>query len=381
MFRVSRWFSLLAVCVLLASATSAQAQSKQSRELKRRLNAAARLYEDLEYEKALEQLKRAKALNLDTDDSALVAIYQGLVLADLGKQQQAVEAFSEGLSLNPDAQLPIKVSPKVVRLFEEVREDTRRKLARIEAQDGSLRRKEEERQEAERKAAEAQRQEEERKAAEEARLIAERKAAEDAQAKLAAERQAAEEAHAKLVAERKATDEARLAEQREAEEARRRTEAAQQREAEEARRRAEAAAQQQQQQVARADVPPAQTDAPRQQVVITQLQSNPAQEALAAHPEVETARSRPVTPFVLAGVSVLAGGVGGYFGLTSKHQADDARSAVYQDDTLRYLDNSKSSAMAANVLLGAAGVALAASVITFFTMDGEPRPATATVAE
>lgn len=361
MLHVRRWFSLLAMCVLLASATSAQAQSKQSRELKRRLNAAARLYEDLEYEKALDQLKRAKALNLDTDDSALVAIYQGLVLADLGKQPQAVEAFKEGLSLNPDAKLPMKVSPKVVRLFEEVRDETRRKLARIEAQDGSLRRKEEERLEAERKAAEAKRQEEERKSSEEARLIAERKAAEEAQAKLAAERQAAEEAHAKLVAERKAADEARqLSEQREAEETRRRAEAAQQ----------------QQQQVARADVPAPQADAPRQQVVITQLQSNPAQDALTSHPEVQATRSRPTTPFVLAGISVLAGGVGGYFGLTSKHQADDARSAVYQDDTMRYLENSKSSATAATVLLGAAGVALAASVITFFTMDGEVHPAT-----
>lgn len=350
----------LFLAALLVCAPSALAQSKESKEFKRRLNAATRLYEALEYEKALEQLKRARALPLSADDSARVAIFQGLVLADLGKQEAATAAFVEGLSLNPEAKLPVKVSPKVQRHFEQLREKTQRELAKVEAEDEGQRRQEQERLDAARKAKEEQeRMEAQRKAEEEERLIAQRKAAEEAQANLAAERKAAEEAQAKLAAERKAAEAARLEAQR--------------RDAEEARRREEA-----RQQLARNDVPTAET--PRAPLVV-QAPREPAQEALADRPELRAERSRPVTPYVLAGAAVLAGGVGGYFGMTSKNQAEEARKALFQDDTLRYIESSKSNALAANVLMGAAGAALVGSIITFITMDGDALPAATTTAQ
>jgi flagellar biosynthesis GTPase FlhF len=354
----------LFVAALLVCAPSAQAQSKESRELKRRFHAATRLYEALEYEKALDQLRRARNLSLSADDSARVAIFQGLVLADLGKQEAATAAFVEGLSLNPEAKLPVKVSPKVQRHFEQLRAKTQGELAKLEAEDEGQRRKEQERLDADRKAAEEQaRAEAQRKADEEARLIAQRKAAEEAQAMLAAERKAAQEAQAQLAAERKAAEDARLEAQR--------------RDAEDARRREEA-----RQQVARADVPTAESPAPSPRApLIVPAPREPAQEALADRPELRAERSTPATPYVLAGVAVLAGGVGGYFGVTSKSQAQEARDALFQDDTLRHLENSKNNALAANVLMGAAGAALVGSIITFITMDGDELPATVTAQE
>ncbi|XXF81271.1 hypothetical protein P2318_16385 [Myxococcaceae bacterium GXIMD 01537] len=284
-----RWFGLLLTCALLAGAPAAQAQSK---EFKRRINAATRLYEALEYEKALEQLKRAKALPLSADDNARVAILQGLVLADLGKQEEARAQFVEGLSLNPEARLPFKVSPKVERLFEDVRASTERGLARLEAADES-RRLEQERREAERKTAEA------------ARIAA-----------------------------------------------------------------ATPPAPQQPPRVDAPATPPAQP-AVTAVTVAPPAPREPAQEALAPRPEVRVRRSMPITPFVLAGAAAVAGGLSGYFGMASQSQVTEARGALFQDDTLRHLDSANSNALAANMLMGAAGAALAASVITFFTMDGD----------
>jgi tetratricopeptide (TPR) repeat protein len=83
---------------------------------------AVRLYENLEYEQALEHLSRAKALAQDTEQEVAVALYQGIVHAELGERVRSLAAFRTGLYLNPDAKLPVKVSPKVERDFEEVRQ-------------------------------------------------------------------------------------------------------------------------------------------------------------------------------------------------------------------------------------------------------------------
>ncbi|WP_375765025.1 hypothetical protein NR798_25250 [Archangium gephyra] len=84
--------------------------------------AAVRFYEDFDYEKSLEQLTKAQALAKGPEQEVPVALYLGIVYAELGDRKQSLAAFRTGLYLKPDARLPVKVSPKVERDFEEVRQ-------------------------------------------------------------------------------------------------------------------------------------------------------------------------------------------------------------------------------------------------------------------
>ncbi|MCP3163752.1 tetratricopeptide repeat protein [Myxococcus qinghaiensis] len=94
-----------------------------------RMRDAARLYEELEYEQALLALADAKVLAKTEDERADALIYQGLVLADLGQRPKSLLAFRQGLTLRPLASLPVKVSPKVQRDFEDVRQEVTRARA------------------------------------------------------------------------------------------------------------------------------------------------------------------------------------------------------------------------------------------------------------
>ncbi|WP_228557827.1 tetratricopeptide repeat protein [Myxococcus sp. AB056] len=102
------------------TAKAAQASSRDS-SFRARLKAAAQLYEELEYEQALKTLTQAKALATTDDERAEAAMYEAIVLADLGRRSQSLRAFREALSLQPDSQLPVRVSPKVARDFDDVR--------------------------------------------------------------------------------------------------------------------------------------------------------------------------------------------------------------------------------------------------------------------
>jgi tetratricopeptide (TPR) repeat protein len=100
----------------------------------RHLTAAVRFYEDLEYEQALEQLQRARRLARGIEQDVSVALHEGLILADLGRWEEARAAFRTALLLKPGATLPLRVSPKVVRSFEEQRVRIREELARQQRQ-------------------------------------------------------------------------------------------------------------------------------------------------------------------------------------------------------------------------------------------------------
>jgi tetratricopeptide (TPR) repeat protein len=91
-------------------------------------SAAVGLYENFEYEKALEQLSRARALAQGVEQEVPVALYQGIVQAELGQREESLASFRTGLYLQPDAKLPVKVSPKVERDFEDVRQAVLRDL-------------------------------------------------------------------------------------------------------------------------------------------------------------------------------------------------------------------------------------------------------------
>lgn len=122
----------LAIVLVALAAFTARAQSP---EVKKYLNAAITLYENLEYEKALKQLKKAKPKADGPDDETRIALLEGCVLADMGKEEQALTAFKTGFGLNLEAKLPVEVSPKVQAIAEKARDNVRKMLApRLEAE-------------------------------------------------------------------------------------------------------------------------------------------------------------------------------------------------------------------------------------------------------
>jgi tetratricopeptide (TPR) repeat protein len=96
--------------------------------------AAHRLYEELEYESALEELGHARRLSLSTKDAVAISLYEGVILANLGKKEASIVAFKAALVLQPEAKLPMKVSPKVQQQFETVREEVKRERAKQDAE-------------------------------------------------------------------------------------------------------------------------------------------------------------------------------------------------------------------------------------------------------
>ena len=95
---------------------------------------ARRLYDDLENERALEQISRAKRFSTGVADDALLSLYEGIILADLSRSNASDAAFKAALFLQPDAKLPFKVSPKVELRFEAMRELVKRELEALDAQ-------------------------------------------------------------------------------------------------------------------------------------------------------------------------------------------------------------------------------------------------------
>ncbi|OJH35503.1 hypothetical protein [Cystobacter ferrugineus] len=106
------------------------ARGEISKSVRTYLLSTSRLIEDLEYERALEQINRAKKMAQGPDDDVALSLYEGIVLAELGrgKQDESNAAFKAALFLDPDATLPLLVSPKLKRRFEQVRKQVQREL-------------------------------------------------------------------------------------------------------------------------------------------------------------------------------------------------------------------------------------------------------------
>lgn len=139
----------------------------QSNEVKKYMRTAITLYENLEYEKALRQLKNAKLKARGPDDEGKIALLEGVVLADMGREDAALTAFKTGFSVDLEAKLPVEVSPKVQVIAEKARDNVRKVLApELEAEKLA-----EEKRQAEQKAKE----EEAARLAEQKRLEAEEK--------------------------------------------------------------------------------------------------------------------------------------------------------------------------------------------------------------
>jgi hypothetical protein len=117
--------------VLSAPAVAAGAGTSGGDEVRRSIDAAAKLYESLDYDQALEQLAHARALGPRGDDGVEISLYEGIIHADMsGHHDQSQAAFRAALALRPDARLPVKVSPKVEREFEQLRKQVMQEQAK-----------------------------------------------------------------------------------------------------------------------------------------------------------------------------------------------------------------------------------------------------------
>ncbi|PTL79272.1 tetratricopeptide repeat protein [Vitiosangium sp. GDMCC 1.1324] len=120
-------FSAALLAVLLVVPLAAHAQGgKGSRTVEGDLASVNRLYESLEYERALEQIEQAKRRVPGVDASVALALYQGIILAEMIRMDEANRAFRAALFLRPDATLPVEVSPKLKKHFEFVRAEVKR---------------------------------------------------------------------------------------------------------------------------------------------------------------------------------------------------------------------------------------------------------------
>ncbi|SEU39429.1 hypothetical protein SAMN05443572_11452 [Myxococcus fulvus] len=116
---------LLGLCLLPFGA-----RAEVSPDVKRYLLSIHRLVEDLEHERALEQIARAKKVSKGPEDDVAVSLYEGVVLAELSRgKEEADAAFQAALFLDPEAKLPMAVSPKLRTRFEAVRQKVLAELA------------------------------------------------------------------------------------------------------------------------------------------------------------------------------------------------------------------------------------------------------------
>jgi len=120
-----------AVWLWVTAAPAVAAGASGSDDVRRYVQAAARLYESLDYDQALEQLAHAKALAVRADDGVEISLYEGIIYADMsGHHDQSQAAFRAALLLRPDARLPVKVSPKVEKEFEQLRKQVMQEQAK-----------------------------------------------------------------------------------------------------------------------------------------------------------------------------------------------------------------------------------------------------------
>jgi len=113
--------SLFTVVLVLCPFAQAAAAKPKPDPAKKYLDAAIRLYNAFEFERALEQLAKARASTTGPDLDVSIALYEGVLQLELGRDELGETAFKTALSLEPNAVLPARVSPKVQQLFEKLK--------------------------------------------------------------------------------------------------------------------------------------------------------------------------------------------------------------------------------------------------------------------
>ncbi|SET81071.1 hypothetical protein [Stigmatella erecta] len=103
--------------------------AEENPKLQSYLRSVNSLYESFEYEQALKQLERAQRFSRTMEEDVALSLYEGIILADMSRWDASAAAFRAALSLQPEASLPLKVSPKVGAYFEKVRQEVMREQA------------------------------------------------------------------------------------------------------------------------------------------------------------------------------------------------------------------------------------------------------------
>jgi tetratricopeptide (TPR) repeat protein len=84
------------------------------------LGAAQRLYQKLDLDAALAELQQAEA-SANEDDTVQVLVYRGLIFADQGKPNEAIDQFKRALAIRPWAEVPPDTSPRIAKTFSDAR--------------------------------------------------------------------------------------------------------------------------------------------------------------------------------------------------------------------------------------------------------------------
>lgn len=281
LLRAAGWRVLVCVVVM-----AFPLGSHAARDFDRYLSSAVSLYENLEYERALEQLGRAKRLASGIDQDIAVALHEGLIYADMGMRDEALAAFQTALSLDVEAKLPLPASPKVARDFESVRSLVRKDLARRE------------------------------------------KTSPDPRGGTGPGKQRAEQGSASP-APRSSESQPPLV-------------------------------------VGGTDRPE------RTQGTEGTLTPSPrASEVFSPSVETRSVSRVPVVSAALLGAGVVAAGVGTFLGVSSRGDVSSAREAEFQSDASAQLEDARSSARAANILFGAAGLAVTGALVSWLLSSSD----------
>src|SRR6267154_2536887 len=86
---------------------------------------AVALYNEAEWDAALRELTIAEKLATDDHQRLAVLMHQGIMLANVPDPEAARASWRRGLELDPKAELPLAVSPRVRSLFQEVQRERR----------------------------------------------------------------------------------------------------------------------------------------------------------------------------------------------------------------------------------------------------------------
>jgi hypothetical protein len=117
--------ALLATSLLLAAAPALG----ETAALKKALAPVSRAYQKLELDRALEHIQHARELAKTDDDRGLCSLYEGVVLAGMGRADDSNAAFRAALAVRVDAKLPLKVSTKLTAQFESLRAEEQQRRA------------------------------------------------------------------------------------------------------------------------------------------------------------------------------------------------------------------------------------------------------------
>jgi hypothetical protein len=122
----SCWLVILGILI-----SAAPGVARAQEDFERSVDTVRQLLESQQYADALERLGRLKPLVRNATQKSLVALYEGLILSNMGRrtQDRASAAFRAALLQDPQTSLPVKVAPRLERSFEEVRARVLKELA------------------------------------------------------------------------------------------------------------------------------------------------------------------------------------------------------------------------------------------------------------